>query len=147
MADEEREVFESDILIVGAGVAGLSCAYHLKKLINDYQENKAEEDKDLSETMIVVLEKGSHVGAHCLSGAIMDPRGIAELMPDYIEKGAPLDNVIEEDALYYFRESGQIKPPYAPPDMHNKGFPAISLNKFTAWLGEQVEAEEVDILT
>ncbi|HER00674.1 MAG TPA: electron transfer flavoprotein-ubiquinone oxidoreductase [candidate division Zixibacteria bacterium] len=147
MADEEREVFESDILIVGAGVAGLSCAYHLKKLINQYQENKADDDKDLSETMIVVLEKGPHVGAHCLSGAIMDPKGIAELMPDYIEKGAPLDNVIEEDALYYFRENGQIKPPYAPPDMHNKGFPAMSLNKFTAWLGEQVEAEEVDILT
>ncbi len=146
MAEVEREVFETDVLIVGAGIAGLSTAYHLKKLINDYQENKPEDGKDLSEIMITVLEKGPHVGAHVMSGAIMDPRGLAELMPDYEEQGAPLDNVIEEDALYYFKQNGQIKPPYSPADMHNKGFPAVSLNKLTAWLGEKVEELEIDIL-
>ena len=126
MAEEQHEVFETDVLIVGAGVAGLACAYHLRQLINQYQENKAESDKDLSEIMITMIEKGPHVGAHVMSGAIMDPRGITELMPDYIEKGAPLDNIIEEDALFYFRKEKKMKPPYAPPDMHNKGFPAVA---------------------
>jgi electron-transferring-flavoprotein dehydrogenase len=146
MAEVEHELFETDVLIVGGGVAGLSCAYHLKKLIDQYQENIPEDGKDLSETMIMLLEKGPHIGAHVMSGAVMDPRGILELMPDYLEKGAPVDKIIKEDAMYFLKKNGQSKVPYSPSDMHNKGFAALSLNRLTAWLGEQVEAEGVEIL-
>jgi len=146
MAEVEREVFESDVLIVGGGVAGLSCAYHLKKLIDNYAENMPEGGKDFSEVMITLIEKGPHIGAHIMSGAILDPKGIEELMPDYKDRGAPLDNLIAEDAMYFLRKNSQIKVPYAPKDMHNKGYAAISLNRFTSWLGEQVEAAGVDIL-
>jgi electron-transferring-flavoprotein dehydrogenase len=146
MSEPEREVFEVDVLIVGGGVAGLSCAYHLKQLVDEYSENPPEGGKDLSELMIALIEKGPHIGAHVMSGAVMDPRGIEELMPDYKEKGAPLGNKVEEDALYFFKKDGQFKAPYAPPDMHNEGLYVISLNNFTSWLGEQVEAAGVDIL-
>jgi len=74
MAEVEHELFETDILIVGGGVAGLSCAYHLKQLINKYQEKKPEDGRDLSEIMITVIEKGPHIGAHVMSGAVMDPK-------------------------------------------------------------------------
>ena len=137
MSEVEHELFETDILIVGGGMAGLSCAYHLKQLINEYQESKPEDGKDLSEIMITLIEKGPHIGAHVMSGAVMDPKGLAELIPDYIEKGAPLDNQIEEDAMFFLKKDGQFKVPYAPSDMHNKNLYAVSLNRLTGWLGEQ----------
>ena len=146
MSEVEHELFETDILIVGGGVAGLSCAYHLKQLINQYQENKPEDGRDLSEIMITLIEKGPHIGAHVMSGAVMDPKGLAELIPDFVEKGAPLDNKIEEDAMFFLKKDGQFKVPYAPSDMHNKGLYAVSLNRLTGWLGEQVEAAGIDIL-
>jgi electron-transferring-flavoprotein dehydrogenase len=151
MEDFEREILEIDVLIVGAGPAGLACAYKLKELIDEHETERASgngsPDVDLSEIMIAVIEKGSHVGAHSLSGAVMDPRGIEELIPDYKDQGAPLEPKVEDDTLFYLTESGKIAAPWLPGDMHNHGYNIISLNRFTSWLGEKTEEKEVDILT
>lgn len=135
--DIEREILDTDILIVGAGPAGLSVAYKLAQLL--------QADPSVRKPEIMFIEKGSYVGAHSLSGAVMDPRGIAELIPDYKEKGAPLESPVTSDSFYYLTESGGIKAPFNPPPLDNHGNYVVSLNKFTGWLAQQVEAMGVDI--
>jgi len=132
----ERETLEVDALIVGGGPAGLAAAYHLRQLFN--QAGK----KDAS---IAVLEKGKEIGAHIISGAVMDPRGINELMPDWKEKGAPIENQVEEDHVLYLTKTGKFALPITPPPLQNHGNYIISLNKFIRWFGEQVEQSGVDI--
>src|SRR5215467_6059795 len=127
----QLDVLEVDALIVGGGPAGLAAAYHLRKL-----------NKDIS---IAVLEKGKEIGAHIISGAVMDPRGIDELMPDWKEKGAPIENPVEEDHVLFLTENHKFGLPIVPPPLQNHGNYIISLNKFTRWFGEQVEANGVDI--
>jgi len=132
----ERETLEVDFLIVGGGPAGLAAAYHLRRLFND--ANK----KDVS---IAVLEKGKEIGAHIISGAVMDPRGINELMPDWKEKGAPFEKPVDEDHVLFLTAGSKFNLPITPPPLQNHGNYIISLNKFTRWLGEQVEQSGVDI--
>ena len=132
----EREILETDILIVGAGPAGLAAAYHIAQGIQQHGLDMPE---------ILIMDKGSYVGAHALSGAVMDPRGIAELIPDFREKNAPLEAAIGSDKMYYLGAESSLKFPFMPPSLNNHGNYIISLNKFTAWLGEQVEAAGVDI--
>src|SRR5947207_15939161 len=97
----EREQLEADVLIVGAGPAGLSCALHLAKLIKKHNESGAK--PELSTENIYVLEKGREIGAHQLSGAIMNPKALAELVPDF-EKSAPVDNPVTDSAALFFTE-------------------------------------------
>src|SRR5215470_3474049 len=127
----QTESLEVDVLIVGGGPAGLAAAYQLRKL-----------NKDAS---IAVLEKGKEVGAHIISGAVMDPRGINDLMPDWKEKGAPIEKPVEEDHVLYLTKTRKFGLPIVPPPLQNHGNYIISLNKFTRWLGEQVERSGVDI--
>ena len=122
---QEREILEVDVLIVGGGPAGLSAAYHLRQL-----------NPDVS---IAVLEKGKEVGAHIISGAVMDPRGISELMPDWKEKGAPVEKPVEEDHVLYLTKTRKFGLPIVPPPLQNHGNYIISLNKFARWFGKQVE--------
>ena len=133
----EREILETDILIVGAGPSGLAAAYKLAQLFS------AEGAPERPE--ILLMDKGSYVGAHSLSGAVMEPRGLAELIPDFKDKGAPLAAEVGRDAMYILKENGATKLPFMPPPLRNHGNYVVSLNKLTGWLGEQVEASGIDI--
>jgi electron-transferring-flavoprotein dehydrogenase len=133
----EREVLPTDILIVGAGPAGLAVAYKLAQLI------QADDTVEMPE--ILIMEKGSHVGAHALSGAVMEPRGLAELMPDFVDRGAPLESPVTGEKMFILQKDSQFKIPFLPKALDNHGNYIVSLNKLTAWMGEQVEAAGIDI--
>jgi len=140
----EREQLEADVLIIGAGPGGLACALHLANLIEKH--TAASKTPALSPENIYVLEKARELGAHQLSGAIMDPRGIAELVPDFL-KSAPLDTPVTGDAAYYFTESAAHKLPITPPPLANHGNYIVSLSKMMKWLGGLVEKKGVNVFT
>ena len=140
----EREKLEADVLIIGAGPAGLSCALHLANLIE--QHAAANKLPALSAENIYVLEKGRDIGAHQLSGAIMDPCALRELVPDF-EKSAPLDTPVTADAAYYLTENGAYKLPITPPPLRNHGNYVISLSRLVKWLGGLVEKKGINIFT
>ncbi|WPB58889.1 electron transfer flavoprotein-ubiquinone oxidoreductase [Xylophilus sp. GOD-11R] len=132
-----REAMEYDVVVVGAGPAGLSAAIRLK-------QRAAEAGSEVS---VVVLEKGSEPGAHILSGAIMDPIAITELFPDWKERGAPLNQPVTEDAFLFMGEKSAVRTPnwLLPACFHNKGNYIVSLGNVTRWLAEQAEALGVEI--
>jgi electron-transferring-flavoprotein dehydrogenase len=140
----ERERLDADVLIVGAGPAGLACALHLASLIGKHTESGAK--PELSTENIYVLEKARELGAHQLSGAIMDPRGLAELVPDF-EKSAPLDTPVTDDAAYFFTAGSAWKFPVTPPPLRNHGNYVISLSKLVKWLGGLVEKTGINVFT
>ena len=128
---------EFDVVIVGAGPAGLAAAIRLKQLA-------AKSGKEIS---VVVLEKGSEVGAHILSGAVIDPVGLDKLIPDWREQGSPLKTKVDEDRFYYLWKTGGIRVPniFMPPLMSNHGCYIGSLGSLCRWLGEQAEKAGVEI--
>lgn len=132
-----REAMEFDVVIVGAGPAGLSAAIRLKQLA-------AKAEKEIS---VVVLEKGSEVGAHILSGAVIDPDAINALIPDWQHKGAPLTTKVTKDKFIYLTEHGQLGLPgfVMPPMIHNHGNYIASLGNICRWLAEQAEALGVEV--
>jgi electron-transferring-flavoprotein dehydrogenase len=142
--DIAREKLEADVLIIGAGPAGLACALHLSNLID--QHMKANRTPVLSTENIYVVEKARELGAHQLSGAILDPRALRELVPDF-EKSAPLDTPVTADAAYYLTEKNSWKLPITPPPLQNHGNYVLSLNKFVKWLGGLVEQKGVNVFT
>jgi electron-transferring-flavoprotein dehydrogenase len=132
-----REAMEFDVVIVGAGPAGLAAAIRLKQLAAAAG----------GEVSVVVLEKGSEVGAHILSGAVIDPIGLATLFPDWQAKGAPLETPVSEDRFYYLGPAGVLRIPnlIMPPLMSNHGNYIASLGNLTKWLGEQATELGVEV--
>jgi electron-transferring-flavoprotein dehydrogenase len=140
----ERERLDADVLIVGAGPGGLACALHLSRLIA--QHNSSGAKPELSAENIYVLEKAREIGAHQLSGAVMDPRGLAELVPDW-EKTAPIESPVTDDAAFVLTSASAWKLPITPPPLQNHGNYIVSLNKLVKWLGGLVEKSGVNLFT
>jgi len=132
-----RESMDYDVVIVGSGPAGLSAAIRLKQLATAAGR----------EVSVCVLEKGSEIGAHILSGAVLDPCSLAELIPDWKAKGAPLDTPVSEDRFYFLLEKTAVPVPHftMPPLMNNRGMQIVSLGNLCRWLGKKAEELGVEI--
>ena len=144
MMSAQREQLEADVLIVGAGPAGLACALHLTNLIKKHNETSG--GSQLTAENIYVLEKGREIGAHQLSGAIMNPKALAELVPDFA-KTAPLDTPVTDDAALFFTKGSSLRFPITPPPFKNKGNYVVSLSRLAKWLGGLVEKTGVNLFT
>jgi electron-transferring-flavoprotein dehydrogenase len=136
-----RETLEVDVLVVGAGPAGLSAALRLAQLQKVLHEG-ALRGEPLS---IAVIDKAPQAGAHQLSGALLDPSTLRDLIPDFESKGAPLGTPVDNDNIYFLTETGKFRLPITPPPFQNHGNHIISLSQLTKWLSEQVEAEGIDL--
>jgi electron-transferring-flavoprotein dehydrogenase len=144
----EREVLEFDVQFIGAGPAGLGGAIHLANLIERHDKSIAAgaPGKKLGEVSIAVLEKSKHVGAHGLSGAVMDPRALRELMPDFRERGCPISSEVTADDVYFLWDGGQVRLPLVPPMLDNHGNMVLSLGSLAAWMAGIAEEKGVMVV-
>jgi electron-transferring-flavoprotein dehydrogenase len=146
MSEVERESLEVDVLYVGAGPATLASALHLARQVQAHNEQAARNGgKPLEMPSILVIEKGASVGDHALSGAVINPKAIAELMPDFREQGFPTEYVCDDASFYMFFRSFHLKSPICPPNFQKKGYHVASLSNVVKWLAEKCEAAGIDI--
>ncbi len=132
----ETERLEVDVLFVGAGMASLSGAFHLLNLIEKHNQTAQKKIQDLQ---VAVIEKGASLGAHTLSGALVNPVALKELLPDFIEKGFPFESIAQNEQVFFLTEKKQVAFPFIPPDMKNDGNYICKLGKVVQWLGKLVE--------
>lgn len=140
MSDIQRETMDVDVLIVGGGAAGLSAALHLKNLIQ-------KSHPELDGLMIAVIDKALEVGAHALSGAVLNPIALREMIPDYKEQGCPIESEVTYDAVYYLGRKFKLKAPFTPAPFKNHGNYIVSLSKLNRWLAQQCEAKGINIFS
>jgi electron-transferring-flavoprotein dehydrogenase len=145
----DRQQMEADVVIIGGGPAGLACALRLSQLIdahNDQLALKGSTAAPLSKENIYVLEKAREAGQHCLSGALLDPRSMRELLPGF-EAEAPIDAEVIKESVYFLTEKGHYKFPIVPAPLRDHGNYVISINKFVKWLAAKVEEAGITIFT
>jgi electron-transferring-flavoprotein dehydrogenase len=140
----EHPEMPADVVIVGGGPAGMACALRLSQLIDDH--NARHPQNQLSKENIYVLEKAREAGQHCLSGALLDPRSMKELLPGF-ESEAPLDAVVDKEAVYFLTRDKHYQLPITPPPMRDHGNYVISINRFVKWMASKVEAAGITIFT
>ncbi len=140
----QREEMDVDVLIVGGGSAGLSCALRFQQMVEEHNQKNPEQ---AIEPMVVVLDKAAEIGAHSLSGAVMNPVSLEELMPDYMEQGCPILSDVTKEAVYYLGDDYKVKAPILPPPFKNHGNKVICLAQFTRWLGQKAEAKGVNVFS
>jgi len=137
-----------DVLFVGGGVASLCGALHLSNLIKQHNEKVEKEGKGQKfsdEFMIAVLEKGAYIGAHSISGAVMNPVALKELIPDFIDQGAPLEGEVKKEEVLFLTKTGKIKAPLTPPPLNNHGNYVVSLSRLAEWLGQKAEEQGITV--
>src|SRR5579862_1646640 len=139
MAD--REVLETDVLVVGGGPAGLAAAIRFKDLLDAQAK-----DSNALEASVMVVEKGAEFGAHNISGAVLDPISLKELIPDFASQGAPVTTSVTEDHVYFLTEARSLPLPIVPPPLQNHGNYVVSLNHLVKWLAQKAEARGIDCL-
>src|SRR5580692_6817949 len=145
----ERPQMEADVVIIGGGPAGMGCALRLSQLIDAHNDKLALKSSPLppiSKENIYVLEKAREAGQHCLSGALLDPRSMKELLPGF-ENEAPVDAVVHKEAVYFLTRTGHHKLPLTPPPLQDHGNYVISINRFVKWLAGKVEEAGITIFT
>jgi electron-transferring-flavoprotein dehydrogenase len=140
----ERPQMEADLVIVGGGPAGMACALRLSQLIDEHNARRG--NTPISKENIYVLEKAREIGQHCLSGALLDPISMRELLPGF-ENEAPLDAVVHKEGVYYLTSHGHYELPLTPPPLHDRGNYVISINRFVKWLGSKVEEAGITVFT
>src|SRR5438445_2494553 len=132
------------VVNVGGGAAGMACAIRLSQLID--QHNEKNPSAQLSKENTYVLEKSREIGQHCLSGALLDPRAMRELLPGF-EKEAPIDAEVSEESVYFLTKNGKLKFPITPPPLRDHGNYVISLNRFVKWMASKVEEASITVFT
>ena len=140
----DRPQMEADVVIIGGGPAGMACALRLSQLIDEH--NASHPDSQLSKDNIYVLEKAREIGQHCLSGALLDPRSMRELLPGF-ESAAPIDAEVTKESVYFLSKDKARKFPIVPPPLRDHGNYVISINKFVKWLGQKVEEAGITVFT
>lgn len=142
----EREVLDVDVLFVGAGAATLASALHLQNLIAQHNQRVESTGEGTAlEPMVAMIEKGQEVGAHSLSGAVLDPIALKELVPDYKENGCPIERTVDSEDVFYLTRTKSFRFPVTPPQFRNHGNAIVSLSRFNRWLGGLVESAGVNI--
>jgi electron-transferring-flavoprotein dehydrogenase len=146
MTQIERESMEVDVLYVGAGPATLASAIHLMSEIEAFnREAEGTGQTPIEAPTVLVLEKGANVGDHMLSGAVMNPKAIRELVPDFEKQGFPTEYVCDYAGFWLFHPKGKFSSPFVPPNFQKKGYHVVSLSNVAKWLGERAEAAGVEI--
>src|SRR6185436_15722883 len=128
----QRDVLETDVLVVGGGPAGLAAAIRFKDLVK-------------GDASVMVVDKAAEFGAHSLSGAVLDPSSLRELIPDFEAKGAPVTTKVTEDHVLMLGSTAKVALPFIPPPLQNHGNYVISLNQLVKWLAQQAESRGIDL--